>query len=185
MPERRVSVVPERRALGWGEIVLGAVTLALAIGLKLFYGSATPEQLVWILAPTVHLLEVVTGTPFLFEAGEGYLSPELNLLVAPSCAGLNFCVATLCTGVFGFAPDARGASEKVALLASSALAAYGLTILANAARLVVSIRLTPLLRAPTDLPYGTLHRVEGVVVYFTALCVTYLVARRRVAARRA
>ena len=167
----------------------GAVIVA-ALGtgyvLKSFYSSATPEQLVWILAPTVSLLETLTGAGFVFEAYEGFLSTELNLLVAPACAGVNFLIATFCTGVLGLVGYTRTPIGRAALLLGCGAIGYVLTVVANCLRLLLALWLAPF-GVWASIDPGTVHRVEGVFVYFTVLCVSFLVARslleRRLAAR--
>lgn len=158
----------------WRFVALSSTCVA-ALGLKHYYATASVEELTWVLAPTVALVEIVTGTAFHFEPGEGYLSPELALLVAPSCAGVNFLIAALCTGVLGFAGQARSARSAATVLLGAGLAAYALTVAANASRLILGSWLMSL---PESLGWSaaSAHRVEGVVVYFTALCLAYLAA---------
>lgn len=160
------------------DLALGVATLAVAYALKRFYSTASAEDLVWVLGPTVAMVRTWTGAPFVFEAHEGFLSRDLNLLVAPACAGLNFLIAAFCTGVLGLVGLVRSGAGKALLFVGSAAVAYTLTIGANGLRLVVALWLAPPTgQGPLDLSYGALHRAEGVIVYFTILCVSFLAAR--------
>ena len=42
-----------------------------ALGLKLFYSSATADDLLWILTPTTALVELLSGRSFEFESYAG------------------------------------------------------------------------------------------------------------------
>lgn len=158
---------------------VGAVTAAVALGLKAFYARATPSELGWILEPTVGVVSFVTGASFVFESGDGWLSSDLGLLVAPSCAGVNFLVAAIVTGVVGFAMPPGRVERRVAFALTTLPVAYALTVGANATRIVLGVMLADL-AAAGRLPGSAdaVHRAEGVAVYFTVLCVAYLLADR-------
>ena len=158
------------------DLGIAAAALVAAYALKRFYSTATAEELAWILAPTVGLLERVTGAAFEMEAGEGYLSRELNLLVAPACAGVNFLMAALCTGVWGLPMLVRSTPAKLTVAVGAVLGAYTLTLVANTTRLFVAVSLPTGIGGGTGLGAGALHRVEGTVVYFGLLCVSFLAA---------
>ncbi|HSU24404.1 MAG TPA: hypothetical protein VLI65_00355, partial [Pyrinomonadaceae bacterium] len=49
------------------------IVLAAAAALKQFYSTASANDLGWILWPTAHLTEFVTGTRFTFESYSGYM----------------------------------------------------------------------------------------------------------------
>jgi hypothetical protein len=68
------------------------VVLLCALMLKLYYSTASPNQLRWILAPTTALVELITGRQFEFESHAGYLSSDRTYLIAASCAGVNFLI---------------------------------------------------------------------------------------------
>lgn len=177
-----------RRLATSADRLLFALALVAALALKAHYGTATAHALRWILAPTAALVSGSTGAPFVFEAA-GYLSPELGLLIAPVCAGVNFLVVVFCSGVFGLAPLIPEARAKVLFAAGWVGVSYGATILANAARILVGLELRAVQPYLTWLTAGELHRLEGVVVYVSALCGLFLLARavvvRRLRARPA
>src|SRR5687767_10590457 len=73
-------------------ILQAAVILTAAASLKLFYSSASVNDLRWILAPTAALSGWVTGTEFTFEPYAGYMSADRTFLIAASCSGVNFLI---------------------------------------------------------------------------------------------
>lgn len=151
-----------------------AVALAAAYLLKRHYSAAAPDDLAWILAPTAKLVSLVTGAGFVAERGAGYTSNELLFVIGPSCAGVNFLIALYCAGAIGLVPQARGPTRKVATLAGCAAAAYLATIAVNTLRIVVAIELHRHQTSIAGLSGDELHRIEGIVVYFTALMLIYL-----------
>ena len=173
----RADVVRARAA----ELCVAILTLATAYALKSSYSTASADELRWILGPTVTLLETATGGGFFYEAGEGYLSRELNLLVAPSCAGVNFLIAGLCTGVFGLLGSLDSVPAKLVLPVAVAIGAYVLTIAANVLRLLVAIHFDGAALSGAGLGAVELHRAEGVIVYLTVLCGAFLLARHALA----
>lgn len=106
---------------------LGAQLLAVlicALSLKLYYSTASPNQLRWILAPTTTLVELTTGRQFDFESHAGYMSSDRTYLIAASCAGVNFLITAFlmlalrrlwrdcCRGVLPWAPLTNNSENK-------------------------------------------------------------------------
>lgn len=74
----------------------------LLFGLKYFYSGAGSDALKWILAPTTRWVELLSGIPFVYEQGTGYVNHSLRLLIAPSCSGVQFMLITFAMLVFSF-----------------------------------------------------------------------------------
>jgi len=165
-------------------VVLGLVS-ATAYALKSYYSTASADQLRWALDPTTSIVEAVTGLCFAFERGAGFVSESRHLVIAPACAGVNFLVIALLSLTFGFVPALRTKAGKVAFALAGALAAYVAMLVVNAARISLHVLVTSHVHLAD--PYrGQAHRVEGVVIYLTALFVLMASARagvERAAAR--
>lgn len=160
--------------------IVPAASLALAGGaalaLKWYYSTAPADALGWILAPTVALVQAATGFAFVREAGTGWWSEELRYTIAPVCAGVNFFIAAFLSIAFALVREERHSPSALAKLAGAAVAAYGATIFANAARL--SIALT--LRANDVHAAGgeSAHRTLGILVYLPVLFLVFELAQR-------
>lgn len=162
---------------------VAALALALAYRIKRFYSEAAFDDLGWVLAPTAKLVEWMTGATFELEPHRGYLSRELLFEIVPSCAGINFLIASFCCLVCGLVqrrPTVRG---KLIHLAVSGVAAYLLTLLANATRIAIGLRLHQTGWSWGALTPDRLHRIEGIAVYFLFLCLAFWSAARWVGPR--
>ena len=161
-----------------------AFALAVAWALKDFYSRARFEDLDWILAPTRRLVEWLTGAAFEAEAGQGYLSRDRLYRIVPACAGVNFMIVAFATLVCGLVHTRSSLAGRAALLAASALATYAVTVLANATRIAIAIRLHDAGASFGALTPGRLHLAEGVAVYFLFLCALFAAGARVTGARR-
>lgn len=151
-----------------------ALALAGAFALKLHYSRADAGELWWVLGPTTALVERLSGGGFVFEAGEGFVSHSLRFVIAPSCAGVNFLIAAFLSLVIGLVGRWRSLLSALAFTAVSALVAWGVAVIANAARIAGAIAV----RAwdVTILDGGQLHRLEGTLVYIAFLVTLYAAA---------
>lgn len=147
----------------------------VAIALKFHYSRAEIDELQWVLAPTTRLVSLFRGVEFVWNADVGYIATGHNVIVTAACAGVNFVVISFCMPAINFVGRARTWQGKLALLLGSALAAYGFTLVVNACRIALTLRIA---EAPmmTGWSPESIHRFEGVMVYFTALVLLYVTA---------
>ena len=149
------------------------IAVLLAIGLKFHYSMAESHGLMWILAPTAWLVSHFTHLEFSFSEAEGYVNTTGSIVIAPACAGVNFLIICFCMLVFAHLHRFRHQVAKMAWLPASGLVAMLFTLLVNTIRIVLSIN--------SDVPPGstglltpeTIHRLEGISVYFLALSLLY------------
>jgi len=168
-----------------GDAAVAGVALGSAWALKAFYSAATFDQLRWILTPTVWLIGTFMGAPFDLEPHRGYLSRDHLFLVAPACAGVNFLVGAFVSLCLGLAGECATARTRMALVLSSAVAAYAATVLANAVRIGVAVRLHEAGASFGPLTPSRLHCAEGVAIYFLFLLALFAAAVRVAGGRRA
>jgi exosortase K len=139
------------------------------LAVKQFYSSATPSELGWVLAPVSTLVGWVTGTRFVFDASQGWVSYEARFVIAPVCAGLNFALAAFAVLVVTRVPAMRRPGAIARSLVGAAALAYAATILADALRIALAM---------WTHASGDAHQALGVAVYLGALCAIYAIARR-------
>jgi exosortase K len=166
------------------DVVCVAFALGLAWGLKEFYSRARFEDLAWVLGPTRRLVEWMSGASFEVEPGRGYLSRDRLFAIAPACAGVNFMIAAFLSLVCGLVHTRRTLLGRAALLATSAAAACGVTVLANATRIALAIGLHDTGASLGWLTPDRLHEAAGVVIYFAFLCGLFALGARITGAGR-
>ena len=145
----------------------------LAVALKYHYSEARSEDLAWILWPTASLVEWISGIPFEEEAHTGFVSYARRVVIAPACAGVNFFIVAFCMAAFSGVPRILQQRLKALWLAASLISAYGLTVFANAVRIIISIYSYEADIYSRWLTPQRMHRLEGVVIYFFFLCLFY------------
>ena len=161
------------RALRGSAAPLAAVAV-VAYALKRFYASAGADDLTWLLRPTATLVSCVSGYPFIEERGSGYLSRELGVLIAPSCAGANYLIVAFVLLAVCFLPRFARPSAQWAWLGACAFVAYLATLAVNALRILFTLAMktngAPLL----GVSFEQAHRIEGVIVYLGSLWLLYV-----------
>jgi len=151
------------------------LALFIALGLKYHYSRAGSEDLAWVLGPTACLVEHISGIQFESEENAGFVSREYRIIIAPSCAGINFLIIVFCMAMFSGIHVIRHSGSKLLWLATSLVCAYILTVAVNALRIIASIY-----SYNADIHFGWLtpasvHRLVGIVIYFFFLCLFYMI----------
>lgn len=176
--------------------------ILIILGIKYYYRQADCDSLLWVLAPTTRWVELLSGIPFTYISGTGYVNHSLRLLIAPSCSGVRFMTITFATLAFSFvhiiALPRNGADSRssqitcgdavstgslcvkargLVWIAASALLSWLITVFVNGLRIITAIYL-PLYLEDAGLMTGLLtpdrlHTMIGVVVYFIALLTIY------------
>lgn len=155
-----------------------AVAVLIAWGLKRHYADARAEDLAWILGPTSRLAGAIAGTTFEPQPGEGYVSRERLFVIAKACAGVNFMVAAFGMLILALLHRVGSLMSAARVLGASLLASYGAAVLVNASRIVVALWLAAHPVALSAFSAAGVHRLEGVVVYFGGLVLLYELVRR-------
>lgn len=155
-------------------IIFYMVVLLMAVGLKYHYSHARSDDLGWILGPTAGVVEYISGIAFEKEDGAGFVNRTNRIIIAPSCAGVNFLIIAFCMAAFSGLHHLKSLGLKIFWLGNSAAWAYVLTITVNAFRIVASIYMYNADIYYNGLTPEKLHRVQGIFIYFFFLCLFYV-----------
>ena len=120
-----------------------ALVLLIALGLKVYYSTASANELRWILAPTAWLVSLATGMEFRFEPYGGYLSLDRTFLIAPACSGVNFLIISFLVLTLGKLWRTSPHAFRWHFLPAAMSIAYLSTLAANTARISAAILLRP------------------------------------------
>jgi len=159
------------------------VGLAIAIGIviagKHDVRTADADQLDWLLAPTAHLVSVATGTCFVRESGVGWIDRAVAFEIAPVCAGFQFLLAGWLAVAIGWLAHMTTWSRMAIRLFLAAALAYAATVVINTLRISIAVWMHV-----THVSSSELHRLEGILVYFSGLCALYGLATAKRGAHR-
>jgi exosortase K len=160
-----------------------ALVLLCALALKFYYSNATANDLLWILAPTTKLVELLSGRTFAFESYTGYMSSDHRFVIAVPCAGVNFLITAFL--MLGLRLLWRNRSQGVnwSSLPIAAALAYAATLVANTTRICIALEIQRRSIEVDGLNGNQLHRLEGIVVYFGFLLLLFMLTERTETAR--
>lgn len=167
------------RKVTWKRSAQLFVVLLCAAMLKLYYSTASSNQLRWILAPTTVLVELVSDRSFEFESYAGYLSSDRTFLIAASCAGVNFLITSFLMLALRKIWRDRTRNISWRFIPVAALVAYLATLVANTVRISFALQLQRVSVGTTWLNQDELHRLEGIFVYFGFLLLLFVISERR------
>ncbi|MCP5197630.1 MAG: exosortase K [Gammaproteobacteria bacterium] len=149
-------------AFGWHA---WSLVLLLALVLKAGYSVAATEQLQWLLWPLAGLLNATSLFNFVPVTGGEWLDVGHSLLIVKACAGGNFLIAAWLGWLWRWRMRPFGPMLALGTFA----AAWLITLLANAARIVLIGYGQDDLARLTGLSDADSHRLIGIGVYFGAL----------------
>lgn len=143
----------------------GLTILLLALAFKAAYSAASTEQLQWLLWPLAGLLNVTGLFDFAPVAGGEWLDAGRGLIIVKACAGGNFLLASW----LGWLWQWRTRTFNPARVLHALAAAWLITLMANAVRIVLIGYGQDDLARLTGWSAADSHRLIGIVVYFGAL----------------
>ncbi|MCI8861915.1 MAG: exosortase K [Lachnospiraceae bacterium] len=153
------------------------LSLSIILVLKLYTKQADTEALQWILRPTACWTSILSGHPFIYEQGVGYINHSLRFIIAPTCAGLKFWMITSLMLSWSFLHRIEGPKRKLTWTLLCFPAALAATIFINGIRITLSIALPQILQTTKKgaslLTPAQLHTSIGTLVYFLSLLALY------------
>lgn len=152
------------------KLIGGVIILTAAYLLKAYYSQATSESLSWIIGPTAVLAEMFSSLSFVHEPGYGWVDVQKNVVIAPVCAGVNFLIIAFCMSSFQILWKTRSPRGLVSGVIIGSTASYLLTVIANAARIILSVLMFRLDFYTEWITPEMVHRITGIIVYYLLLC---------------
>jgi len=169
-------VCMSRSKMIWGAQL--AVVLLCALALKSYYSTATADELLWILAPTTALVELLSGRSFAFESYTGYMSSDHTFVIAVPCAGVNFLLTAFLMIALRRLWRDRFEGVSWRFLPIAAALAYVATLIANTTRICIALEIQRRAIEVNGLTGNQLHRLEGIVIYFGFLLLLFMLIER-------
>ncbi len=155
-------------------------TLGITMLLRYFSKINDSDAILWMLTPTVRWVGTLSGLSFEYLPHRGYINYFYRFLVAPSCAGIRFLMIAFLMLSLSFLYRIEKRRKGWLWFGCSIAASYAATILVNSLRIIASIYLPLYLEKPGMnagfLTSDRLHTLIGTGVYFSSLCLLYLLA---------
>jgi exosortase K len=136
------------------------------LGFKAYYSAADTTELRWLIQPTAMLLNGIAGMSFQPLPSGAWLDAQRELVIVKACAGGNFLVASWLAYLWRW----REQRFAVGLLLRACAMAWMTTLLANSLRILLIAHGQGLLVEATGYSEAACHRLLGVLVYFSLLC---------------
>lgn len=156
------------------------LTIGIVFILRYFSKVTDSNVINWMLAPTVWWAGILSGLSFEYLPHQGYAIHSYDFLVAPSCSGIRFMMIAILMLTFSSLHQFEKKRSGYLWFCFSIGFSYIATILVNGLRIIASIHL-PVLVKRAGLFSGwltpdRLHTLTGTVIYFSSLCILYLLA---------
>ena len=113
--------------------------IALFILLKLGFTHANTDDLLFLLAPTAKLVELLTGSQAIYMTGNGYYFENLNIIIEKSCSGFNFGILCFILFTYLVLKYFNKQSHKIGTFSMALICAYLLAIFSNTSRIIASV----------------------------------------------
>lgn len=159
------------------------IALIFMFLLKRHYSTATADELRWILQPVGWLVNGWDRLPYAWESHIGLVRADHQIIIAPACAGVNFLIMTYGLTIFAFLHHHRTVVRRAGWLVGAFIVAYGVSILTNAARIVLAISLYDAAVEWRAFTPERLHVIAGIATYAGALGLYYGGLQRIMAAK--
>lgn len=151
-----------------------AIGLAIIFVTKYYYSKAGSDRLDWILAPTAHWVQFLSGISFEKIPHTGFVNHDHRFIITPACSGMNFIIIAFSTVFFSFIHRMEPVLKKLVWLPLCMVMSYVFTILVNSLRIIFSIYLLQLDIYNEWLTKEKVHMMVGIVIYFISLLVIYV-----------
>jgi|GEM_PF-4255442 len=134
----------------------------------------------WILYPTVFIVQFLTGYAFSYFENTGYVSYDNIITISKSCAGINLFILTNLIGIYLISASRSELHKKALYLIPNLIMSYIFTIITNALRISFSIYFEPVKRSVPFLikAKNWVHYGIGTFLFIFSLLVYYFILKR-------
>ncbi len=160
------------------QLVFYLLAACMMFALKQHYSTASADQLLWMLRPVAWLVEGWDGSAYSWQPGVGFVRSDYFITIAPACAGINFFIMAYGLSIFAFMRHLSTLGRQAVWLFGALAGAYGLSVVVNALRIILTIVLYEHQAGWGWLTPERLHCATGIGVYFTGLGLYYAVLHR-------
>lgn len=154
-------------------IILYIITISIAIGLKVFYFSASFSDVYFLIKPLNTAIEFLTKNQSEFIEEVGFVYESQEIIINKSCSGFNLWVICFLMYSYMFISSSYKKQYHLYIIPSALLLSFLSTLFINTIRVYVSFLLKtsplPLFRENTLV----IHEMVGVINNFAFLIIIY------------
>jgi exosortase K len=159
--------------------LIAILVLLFLVLLKISYTHLDNSYLLWLLAPTVFLVELFTGLYFIFINDTGYMSMSGNIIINGTCSGINLFIMTGFISLYFSLKNDLKLSGYIIKIFAYIVFAYIFTIIANSFRISFSIKFEPVIsniKFLSNTDYFV-HQTIGIFFFTLFLLFFYLILK--------
>ncbi len=119
----------------WGTVYLTGFLLLSCI--KVYYGKAGSDSLLWLLAPAAWWTKALSGLSFEYVPQIGYVNHSCQFIIAASCSGAQFMILSAAMLIFSFTHWMNTRRQGFLWLGVSLGGSYLYTIFINGIRILL------------------------------------------------
>lgn len=146
------------------------VAIALFLGLKFLYTTASSNQVYFLIKPIDGIVSFFTNSVSHYHESDGFYHEKFNITIDKSCSGFNFllmCFVILYTSLLRIL---KRNWHKLVVIPLTFLIAYLFTLFVNTSRILVAI----FIEGNFNLHFSWMHQAQGVFIYLSFLIALYL-----------
>ncbi len=154
--------------------------IILLLSLKLFYNKLNTASFLWILYPTIFLIEIFTGNKFIFYIDKGFVSFNEIITINKSCAGINLLILTAFLSLYILFNKKTKIYNQLIWIIPYLLFSYFFTIISNAIRISFSILFEPIRLNSSILKSANnwIHQGIGSFIFLISILLYYFLLTR-------
>ncbi|MFZ5967770.1 MAG: exosortase K [Bacillota bacterium] len=155
-------------------IIIYLISIMIVGGLHILYQYGSLETLLFMLKPVTLIVQWFLGTAFIYHREIGFVSSQYQINIGRACAGINFFVTVYLMLVFSFIQRMKDKKSKAWAAVLFLLSSYGITILANASRIIGAVFIMNTGVFLDEKQAKLMHQSIGIIFYVTFLMLAYV-----------
>lgn len=148
--------------------------------IKFVYNKLNTVSFLWILYPTIFLIEIFTGYKFIYYIDKGFVSLNEIIIINKSCAGINLLILTTFISLYILFNKKTKTYNQLAWIIPYLLFSFFFTIISNAVRISFSILFEPIRLNSSILKSSNnwIHQGIGSFVFLLSILIYYFLLTR-------
>lgn len=160
--------------------IIFILIIAILLMIKFIYNKQNTDSFLWILYPTIFLIEIFTGYKFIYYIDKGFVSFNEIIIINKSCAGINLLILISFISLYILFNKKTKTGNQIVWIIPYLLFSYFFTIFSNAIRISFSILFEPVRLNSSILKSANnwIHQGIGSFVFLSSILLYYFLLTR-------